>query len=225
MGDTACTDSTSRPIVPDSPPTSTTQCHPAGLPAEFRVRQSPRDVEAAELSEFLARIAGGDIGSFAEFYDRTCSLVYGTALRVLRDTGFAEETTQEVYLQVWRNAGSFDPARGSALSWLMTLAHARAVDRVRAEQSNTDRHVAYETRNRTGEFDQVTEEVLGRIERRAVQDGLAELTEVQREAVSMAYYGGRTYREVAADLGVALPTIKSRIRDGLIRLRQTLPVG
>ncbi|WP_374101148.1 sigma-70 family RNA polymerase sigma factor [Antrihabitans sp. YC2-6] len=189
-----------------------------------RVRAARRD-EAAALDKLLQRTAGGDKGAFAALYDLTSSRVFGMTLRVLRDPGFAEETSQEVYLQVWRTAGSFDPAKGSAQSWLMTLAHRRAVDRVRSEQSNTDREIVYESKNNPGEFDQVTEEVWDRIERRAVLECLDTLTPTQRESVALAYYGGRTYREVAADLGVAVPTIKSRIRDGLIRLRGCLGVG
>lgn len=172
----------------------------------------------------LQRIASADAEAFAEFYDRTGSRVYGLILRVLRDPGYAEETTQEVYLQVWKSARGFDPGRGSALSWLMTLAHRRAVDRVRSEQSLTDRELVYETSNRSDEFDQVTEEVSRRAERQAVLDCLQTLTEIQRQSVTLAYYGGRTYREVATELGVAVPTIKSRIRDGLSRLRGCLGV-
>lgn len=145
-------------------------------------------------------------------------------LRVIRDSGFAEETTQEVFLQVWRTADKFDPTKGSAVSWLMVLAQRRAIDRVRTEQSNTDREVTYEVNNHRDEFDQVTEEVWRRIEQQAVLDCLDRLTDAQREAVALAYYGGLSYRETAVSLGVALPTVKSRIRDGLIRLRACLGV-
>lgn len=186
---------------------------------------SAREAEAAALGTLLVRTAAKDQAAFAELYDRTSARIYGMTLRVLRDSGFSEETTQEVYLQVWRTASSFDPAKGSALSWLMTLAHRRAVDRVRSEQSSTDRELVYETRNQSDEFDQVTEAVLDRIEQQAVLQCLDTLTTMQRESVALAYYGGRTYREVAAHLGVAVPTIKSRIRDGLIRLRGCLGVG
>nr|WP_231569519.1 sigma-70 family RNA polymerase sigma factor [Prescottella defluvii] len=176
------------------------------------------------LRTLLTRIAGGDAEAFAHFYDLTGPRVYGLVLRVLRDPGFSEETTQEVYLQVWKSAATFDPERGSPLSWLMTLAHRRAVDRVRSEQSHTDREIVYETTNRSDEFDQVTEEVSNRFERQAVIDCLDVLTEIQRQSVTLAYYGGRTYREVATELGVAVPTVKSRIRDGLTRLRGCLGV-
>ncbi|MFC7447739.1 sigma-70 family RNA polymerase sigma factor [Rhodococcus daqingensis] len=196
----------------------------AACPTDIGPAVTERETEAAELAALLARAADGDTGSFAELYDRTCARVYGMVLRVLRDPGFAEETTQEVYLQLWRTADAFDATRGSAVSWLMTLAHRRAVDRVRSEQSHSNREVVYESRNRGSEFDQVAEEVSGRLDRQAVIDCLGSLTPVQRESVSLAYYGGRTYREVATQLGVALPTIKTRIRDGLVRLRGCLGV-
>ncbi len=106
----------------------------------------------------------------------------------------------------------------------MTLAHRRAVDRVRSEQSHTDREIVYETANRTDEFDEVTEEVTRRAERQAVVDCMQTLTDIQRQSVTLAYYGGRTYREVASELGVAVPTVKTRIRDGLARLRGCLGV-
>ena len=193
-------------------------------PADTGGLVAARRDESDRLRILLRRIAAEDAEAFAEFYDLTGARVYGLVLRVLRDPGFSEETTQEVYLQVWKSAATYDPQRGSPLSWLMTLTHRRAVDRVRAEQSHTDRETAYEVRNRSGEFDEVTEEVTRRAERRAVLDCLHTLTEIQRESVTLAYYGGRSYREVATELGVAVPTVKSRIRDGLTRLRGCLGV-
>ncbi|MEV6069712.1 sigma-70 family RNA polymerase sigma factor [Nocardia sp. NPDC052001] len=183
-----------------------------------------RAAESLELAALLQRCGQSDEPAFAELYDRTCARVFGLVLRVLHDPGYAEETTQEVYLQIWRTAANFDPAKGSAVTWLMTLAHRRAVDRVRAEQAHAQREVAYGTSTLGNEFDEVTEEVGRRLEQQAVLQGLATLTETQREAISLAYFGGRTYAEVAAYLGVGLPTVKSRIRDGLTRLKKSLGV-
>ncbi|RBO88831.1 RNA polymerase ECF family sigma subunit [Nocardia puris] len=185
---------------------------------------SARAAESIELAALLHRCGESDQEAFAELYDRTSARVFGLVLRVLHDPGYAEETTQEVYLQIWRTAASFDPAKGSAVTWLMTLAHRRAVDRVRAEQAHTVREVAYGVRVLGNEFDEVTEEVERRLEQQAVLAGLTGLTETQREAISLAYYGGRTYAEVATHLGVGLPTVKSRIRDGLTRLKKSLGV-
>lgn len=180
--------------------------------------------DAAELAGLIAEVANGDANAFGVLYDRTSSRVYGMVLRVLRDPGYSEETTQEVYIQAWRTADSFDPARGSAVSWLLTLAHRRAVDRVRSEQASANRHALYETTNIAADFDQVSEEVTRRLEHRSVLDCLGTLTDTQRESVTLAYYGSHTYREVAAQLGVPVPTVKSRIRDGLLRLRGCLGV-
>lgn len=185
----------------------------------WATRLAAHEAEEATLAELLSRAAEGDICAFAALYDRTCARRYGVALRVLRDPGFAEDTTQEVYLQIWRTARRFDSARGSPLAWLTTLAHRRAVDRVRVEQAQTERVIGYDVGNRSREFDEVVDEVLDRVERRSVHEGLALLTDRQRESIALAYFGGMTYREVADHLCVALPTIKSRIRGGLIRLR------
>ncbi|WP_232017203.1 ECF RNA polymerase sigma factor SigK [Gordonia insulae] len=178
--------------------------------------------DVAALPALLDRIASGDSEAFARFYDLTCDRVYGMVLRVLRDPGYSEEATQEVFLQVWRSAGSFDRNAGSALSWLITLAHRRAVDRVRSESASTRRDIAYGLEDTRSAFDEVTETVTSQETTREVVGCLETLTDVQRQSVDLAYYHGLTYREVAERLTVALPTVKSRIRDGLKRLRQCL---
>lgn len=181
--------------------------------------------EPAALAELLHRTGAGDRDAFCDFYAATSARVHGMVLRVLRDPGYSEETTQEIYLQVWRTAGSFDPARGSALSWLITMAHRRAIDRVRSEQSATARNDTYGAADHPPSVptqDDVADTAVRNDETRAISDCLGTLTETQRGSVSLAYYGGLTYREVADRLHVALPTIKSRIRDGLKRLRDCL---
>ena len=176
------------------------------------------------LGDLLERVARQDPTAFAELYDATRARVFGMVLRVLRDPGYSEETTQEVYLQVWRSAGNFDPRQGSALAWIITLAHRRAVDRVRSEQSGADREAHYGSRNVDAAFDSVSEEVTQRDARRRVNDCLGSLTELQRRSVELAYYRGFTYNEVAEELSSPLPTVKSRIRDGLKRLKNCLGV-
>ena len=180
------------------------------------------DTGTADLAVLLEKIAAGDAQAFADFYDRTGDRVYGMVLRVLRDPGYSEETTQEVYLQVWRSASNFDPASGSPLSWLITLAHHRAVDRVRSETASTRRDITYGVGQYSSTFDSVSEEAGRRETSAAVIGCLGQLSDVQRESVDLAYYHGLTYREVAERLSVALPTVKSRIRDGLARLRTCL---
>lgn len=181
--------------------------------------------QQATLTPLLRAIAAGDMSAFDEFYASTSARVYGMVLRVLRDPGYTEETVQEVYLQVWRSAASFDPAQGSPISWLLTLAHRRAVDRVRSEQAGTVREGVYGATTTHPEFDVVAEAVEQRAESQAVVDCLDTLTDTQREAISLAYYGGYTYREVAEKLKAALPTVKSRIRDGLTKLKNCLGVN
>jgi RNA polymerase sigma-70 factor (ECF subfamily) len=170
----------------------------------------------------LAEVAKGDHASFQAVYDQTAAAVLGTVRRVLRDPAQSEEVMQEVLLEVWRTAARFDPSVGSASAWIMTLAHRRAVDRVRSEQ----RAAARELRAATAsiEYDEVSDAALATLEQERVRRCLGGLTELQRESVTLAYYGGYSYREVAQLLGVAVGTVKTRMRDGLIRLRDCLGV-
>jgi RNA polymerase sigma-70 factor (ECF subfamily) len=178
-----------------------------------------------QLAQLLERIAQGDQASFAEFYRLTSRRVFGMARRVLIDPELSEDTAQEVFLQVWQNAGRFDPASGSPLAWLMTISHRRAVDRVRSAQSASEREARYGAASQDIDHDSVQDEVDSRLEADAVVRCLETLTETQQESVRLAYYGGLTYREVAEKLDAAIPTIKSRIRDGLIRLKTCLGVS
>ena len=182
----------------------------------------PPSLDTSELGGLARRIAAGDHDAFADFYDTTSSRVYGMALRVLRDPGYAEETVQEVYMQAWRSSSAFDPTKGSALSWLITMAHRRAIDRVRVEQAARDRNDAYGAVAASAPIDEVAEEITRRDEHQAVADCLDTLTTVQRSSIDLAYYGGMTYRQVAEHFQVSLPTIKSRMRGGLARLRECL---
>ena len=182
-------------------------------------RTSPHDPPSEAL---MARVAGGDEDAFATLYDRLAPAVHGTARAVLRDPDQAAEVLQEVMLEAWRTAVRFDPAQGSARTWFTTLAPRRAVDRVRAVQSQRDRDQRVLDTSHHSPFDSVAEEVEESMERTAVRRCLESLTQTQRDAVVLAYYGGRSYREVAEELSAALPTVKSRIRDGLLRLRTCL---
>lgn len=199
-----------------------------GDPTSCPVPAQPiRDDRAgAELAARLGGIAGGDRQAFAEFYDRTSARVFGLATRIVRNPALAEEITQEVYLQVWTSAArQYDHTLASPIGWLLTLTHRRSVDRVRSEQSASDRNNVYGASNLGRDHDTVTEQVEQRFDEQRVTDCLDTLTATQREAIGLAYYSGRTYREVAEHLDVALPTVKSRIRDGLIRLKNCLGVN
>jgi RNA polymerase sigma-70 factor (ECF subfamily) len=183
-----------------------------------QVTTTPVDVD-----ELMSQVADGDQDAFAALYDAVAPRVYGLIRRVVRDAALAEEVAQEALVEVWRTASRFDRARGSAAGWIFTIAHRRAVDRVRAEQAATERE--RRTARASVPFDDVVEEVTARLEQHAVRRCLDALTRVQREAILLAYYRGLTYPEVADRLGAPLPTIKTRMRDGLIRLRDCLGVS
>jgi RNA polymerase sigma-70 factor, ECF subfamily len=175
-----------------------------------------------DLGGLLARVARRDHAAFEAVYDEVAPAVFGLVRRIVRDPAQSEEVTQEVLLDVWRSASRFDARKGKALTWVMTLAHRRAVDRVRSVQAAAQR----EARAAAVEIaaDDVAEAALSRIEHERVRRCLESLTDLQREAVTLAYYGGYTYQQVAGLLGVALGTVKTRMRDGLIRLRDCLGV-
>ncbi|MCK1797250.1 sigma-70 family RNA polymerase sigma factor [Streptomyces sp. XM4193] len=177
-----------------------------------------------DLQELLNHVARGDADAFAAVYDRVSAPVFGLVRSVLRDPAQAEEVAQEVMVEVWRRAAHFQPDRGSAMGWIMTLAHRRAVDRVRSAQAATDREEKAALLERTPAFDEVTEQVEARLEAEQVRRCLRTLTELQNQSVTLAYYRGLTYREVSELLSVPLGTVKTRLRDGLIRLRDCLGV-
>ncbi|WNZ12755.1 sigma-70 family RNA polymerase sigma factor [Streptomyces sp. 11x1] len=175
-----------------------------------------------EADRLLVRVAGGDQRAFEELYALVSGPVFGLVRRVVRDPAQSEEVAQEVLLELWRSAGRFDPGRGSAMSWILTLAHRRAVDRVRSARAATEREQREGRRNHHTAFDQVAEEVEAGLERQWVRHCLEKLTTLQRESVTLAYYDGYTYREVAERLSLPLGTVKTRMRDGLTRLRECL---
>lgn len=181
-----------------------------------------------ELDALLRQVARRDGAAFATVYDLTKARVYGLVTRVLRDPGYSEETTQEVFLEVWRTASGYDSAKGSALAWLLTIAHRRAVDRVRAEQAGGRRESRYGAANvvpaSASAHDPVADSAIAGDERRRVAQCLDALSDAQRECIELAYYQGLTYSEVSQRLAANLSTIKSRIRDALRGLRNCLDV-
>jgi len=175
------------------------------------------------LAGQLRLVARGDVAAFDAVYDQVAAPVFGIVRRVIRDPAQSEEVTQDVLLEVWRNAAKFDASRGSAAAWVMMLAHRRAVDRVRSVQKESER----ERRSAQADipYDEVAEAVESSLERERVRRCLGSLTDLQRESVTLAYYGGYTYGQVASLLGVPAGTIKTRMRDALIRLRDCLGVA
>ncbi|WP_326836948.1 ECF RNA polymerase sigma factor SigK [Amycolatopsis rhabdoformis] len=170
----------------------------------------------------MERVAGGDEAAFAGLYDHLASPVLGMCFRVLRDRAQAEEVTQETLLEVWRKAATFSARKGSLRNWVLTIAHRRAIDRVRAESAGAAREERDAQLDPRREFDEVSEETLTGLARAEVREALLSLSEVQRESITLAYFLGWTAREVSERLGVPVGTIKSRLRDGLLRLRDLL---
>ncbi|MDH6451544.1 MULTISPECIES: ECF RNA polymerase sigma factor SigK [unclassified Streptomyces] len=177
-----------------------------------------------DLQELVGRVALGDEEAFARVYDTVVGSVLGVVRAVLRDQAQSEEVVQEVLVEVWRTAPRYRSDRGTAINWILTLAHRRAVDRVRSVDAAAARDHKAALLDRLPEYDEVAEHVEARLEREQVRRCLRTLTEIQRQAVTLAYYRGLTYRQVAEALALPLGTVKTRLRDGLIRLRDCLGV-
>ena len=172
----------------------------------------------------LLATARGDQSAFADLYDLCSPNVYGLIRRIVRDRAQSDEVLQEVMLEIWRVAPRFDPRLGSAVAWIMTIAHRRAVDRVRSEVAERGR---VERASARGEVEEgpVHDEVIDELDRQRVRAALHDLTDLQRSSIELAYYGGLTQTEISVLLGIPLGTVKTRIRDGLIRLRDALGEG
>lgn len=196
------------------------------MPARSRRHLTAVPADApGNADALLTAVARGDAEAFAELFDLVSPTVVGIARRVVRDPDQADEVAQEVMLEVWRRAPGYDPAKGTCRTWIATIAHRRAVDRVRSEQAERDRRVRDAERNGAADPDPVAGSYAEGAERAEVTAALDSLTDLQRQTIELAYYGGYTYAQVADILELPLGTVKTRIRDGMIRLRDTLEVA
>ena len=193
------------------------------MSAEFDVDRE--STVPASQEELLGRVAQGDEGAFGELYDRMAPRVLGLVRRLLVDPSQSEEVTQEIFLEIWQTATRYEAQRGGASTWILTMAHRRAVDRIRSSQASRDRDIKIGIRDLAVAYDEVSETVGVRIEHERVEKAMSRLTELQRQAISLAYYGGLSQSEVAERLQIPLGTVKTRLRDGMIRLRDELGVA
>ena len=182
------------------------------------------DAASAQLDALLHRVARGDQAAFGDLYDLTAPRVFGMVLRLVIDRAQCEEVTQEVFVEIWQSASRFDPNKGKAMTWVLTMARRRAIDRIRSSQAARDRDARIGVRDFQAEYDDVAESAELRIEGKKVDAAMRELSDSQRQVISLAYYGGQSHSEIARELGVPIGTVKTRLRDGMIRLRTVMGV-
>mgnify|MGYP003428771305 FL=1 len=186
------------------------------------VAQAPSMYEQ-EWTGLLARIAAGDQPALAELYDASSAKVFGLAMKILGDRTVAEEVTMDVYTQVWRRASTYDTERGTPGSWLMMLAKTRAIDRFRSSYLERGRQVPLDQAAELPGDAATPEQYSADLERqRLVQEAMASLSAEQRQAIALAYYWGLSQSEIADRLQLPLGTVKTRMRLGMIRLREVL---
>ena len=181
------------------------------------------DQEFREASDAQLVVAVGRFhqGALAEAYRRHAGAAFGLALRITNDRALGEEVVQEVFLRLWNDPEKFDPARGTLRAYLLAQTHGRSVDLVRSESSRRLREERGARRERGIDYD-LEREVWDLALAEQLRDALGTLSDDERSAIELAYFGGHTYREVATLLGQPEGTVKSRIRSGLGRLRSTL---
>jgi RNA polymerase sigma-70 factor (ECF subfamily) len=177
---------------------------------------------ADRLDLLVTMVALGDEKAFSELYDLQFSTIRGIALGLLRDFHQAEEVAQEVMLEIWRLAARFERSRGPAAGWITQIARTRTIDRIRHSQASRTRDQRHFDHGYHRDFNSVEESVLGQFDVATLHLGLLEVTALQREAVSLAFFTDQSYAEIALTLGIPLATLKTRVRDGLIRIRQAL---
>lgn len=186
----------------------------------------PESVRAsdAHLESVMSRVAAGDQEAFSALYEATSGHLYAVIMKVLRNPALSEEVLQDAYVQIWQNAGSYEAGRGRVITWCLTLAHRRAVDRVRSVRASQERDLAQGIKEYQESYDDVEDTVALRLESERVNRAMESLNAGQVKVIKLAYYGGYTQQEIARIMDLPLGTVKTRIRDGMSRLRTTLGV-
>jgi RNA polymerase sigma-70 factor, ECF subfamily len=191
-----------------------------------RLMDSPSQPAASTIDpKLLARVVKGDQQAFSQLYDQSSPLLYALALRILGQREEAAELLQEVYLEVWRKVARYDVGRGTPVAWLITLTRSRAIDRLRARGARTPVNesldgpsAAHVADRQPGPFEAQADQEM----RRLVSSALSSLPPAQQQAIELAYYEGLTHMEIAARLNQPLGTVKTRIKLGMAKLRETL---
>ena len=186
----------------------------------------PREATAGErherLSSALGRVAGGDPAALREVYELTSAKLFGICLRILNDRGEAEDALQEVYVSVWRRAGSFDSKRASPVTWLAVLARNRAIDRLRSSRRSRSSEGVEAAMEVADDHAGALDELVRGEDSQRLAACIGELEQRTAEAIRAAFFGGFTYGELADRMGVPLGTMKSWVRRGLIKLKACL---
>lgn len=177
------------------------------------------------MEALVSQVAQGDEAAFAHLYDHLAPRVFGLVRHLLRDEAQSEEVTQEIFVEAWQHAARFDPQRASAATWLLTIAHRRAVDRIRASQASRQRDLKVGIQEFQESYDDVEDSAILHDESERMTDAMKQLSDPQRQAIQLAYFGGLTYGEVADRLQLPLGTVKTRIRDGMKKLRDLMGVA
>ena len=190
-------------------------------PSPARPDIPPSATDAADRAA-IARCAAGELHALEELYDRYRTMAYSIALRMTSDSGMAEDVVQDAFLGAWRNAGRYMDGRGTVKTWLLSIVHHRAVDAIRRRRPTVELPAAEEPPPSALTLPDIWPDVAAGLDRETVLDALDALTDVQREAIELAYFGGLTQQEIAARTSTPLGTVKSRIRLGLLAMRRVL---
>jgi RNA polymerase sigma-70 factor (ECF subfamily) len=173
----------------------------------------------------LVRLADGELDALEDLYDRYKTMAYSIAYRITNDAPLAEDVVQDAFLGAWRNAARYVEGRGSVKTWLLSIVHHRAIDAIRRRRPTTELPDVELPPPATLTLPDVWAEVSAGLDAAIVQRALAQLSEVQREAIELAYFGGLTQQEISERTATPLGTVKSRMRLGLLAMRRSLEAG